>query len=287
MLNRNPNPKYSWRMSLCALCIPFVLLQSGDVFERRMSYISTLSESERRELKDKYERFKKLSPEDLAHVRKMHDLIHSKSNAKELQSVLSKYHDWLKTLRPQVRTEVQSLEVQQRIDQIRFIQVKQHQKTYGIEDEFRLPSVDDTSLVYKWLRYSIMKNRRSERFKKHREKVSSKRYLSMAEFLELVISSEEMIELFFPIERLNELYEDLSDESKLILEQLRNDQERLELVMQWCRSVVKRRVTEKQRLEAYRTLKPDQKVIVDGMSTENRRYYLDRVYWNLKLKRRN
>ncbi len=285
MLNKNHNANRAYCWMLGAVFFPLVLIQSGDVYQRRLEYVNALNDIQRRELKNKYDRFKKLSESDLNHVRSLHESINREPNTKQLQVTLSKYHEWLKTLRPQVRAEVLSLKDQRRIEQIRYLQVKQHQKTYGIKDNYRISNVSDISVVYRWLRESIYKNVRNERIRKHREKTNNMRPMSMGDFLELIIGSDELIELFFPTENLNVLYNKLSAESKIMLEELQNDEERLELVIQWCRSVVKRRITKEQRNTAYETLTPEQKAIVDGMSIENRRNYLDRVYMRLKRNR--
>ncbi len=249
-----------------------------------IDYINSLDDSQLNELKRKQRLFsEQLSDEQKDHVRSIHQAIHSDPEHEQLMVTLQLYHEWIKSLKSSVRADLLELSPEKRIETIRFLQYQQHQMTFGIEDNFQIPNVDDTSKVYRWMRETIDIGRRDEKGKKA---ARGKGYRSLSQLLENILAEEVIArELFFTDDRIDLLFDGLSPESQYIIAQCPTYDAKVKLIFQWCRAVAAFRVTANQREAVYRSLTADEKSDLDEMSIESRRRHLDILYWKLKRSR--
>lgn len=95
----------------CLLCVASVPLATyafrrDAELKKRSDKIAAMTESERKQLLYQYEEFKRLSPERMQHFRNMQAQLDGEH--RDLQATLNSYRDFIKTLNPVDRAEIES-----------------------------------------------------------------------------------------------------------------------------------------------------------------------------------
>jgi hypothetical protein len=87
----------------------------------RKSRIASLDESARQELARKFERFRALTPEEQDRLRVLQAAITADPDSERLMQVLSRYHEWLKTISTAQRAQLAELAPHERVEAIESI----------------------------------------------------------------------------------------------------------------------------------------------------------------------
>lgn len=91
---------------------------SPDDYQQRRERIEKMTPGEKKELLEKKERFFKLSPEKQNELSKLHEDLEKQPNREELEQVMEAYFDWVLTLSPWQRWELEKLPAQERIKKV-------------------------------------------------------------------------------------------------------------------------------------------------------------------------
>lgn len=132
-----------------SLLLP-VALRADESPEERAARLERMSPSKKEELARKKARFDKLSPEEQARLKKLCNQIKSRPDADELESVMSRYHEWLKTLSSNELAELRDLPEEERLDYIKRVKKQQQQKEFL--QIAREASPEDLETVFEWLK---------------------------------------------------------------------------------------------------------------------------------------
>ena len=65
-----------------------------------------MSSDERNDLREKYDKFEALSPDEQDQLRRLHEQLESDPQGDKLRRLLLRYHEWLKTLTPGERADL-------------------------------------------------------------------------------------------------------------------------------------------------------------------------------------
>jgi len=111
-----------WRMTFCVLLAAASLLLVGATEEelaRRRQRIEQMTPAEKAELARKQDRFFRLPREKQEQLRQLHERLDAQSDGEALRDVMRRYCDWLDTLLPYARNELEKLPVAQRVESIK------------------------------------------------------------------------------------------------------------------------------------------------------------------------
>lgn len=112
--------------------------------------LDVMSAAEKKELQRKQERFYRLSPEEQAHLWKLHRDISNDRRADHLRGVMERYTNWLRTLPSGQRADLLSLPPKERIETIKNLMQKQH--TSGLRGIVAHELADeDLVAIVKWM----------------------------------------------------------------------------------------------------------------------------------------
>lgn len=167
-----PSPRSRWRsdrsprnavaggfaLALAGLsCVWAVMVVAGDpsgsridtdaeMIAKRRALIEQMSDAEKDSLARALERFQELDPSEQQRLRRLRQKIESSSNSAELEQVVHGYYDWLATLTPGKRSEIQALPPKERMAAV----VRELQEEARRNQE-RL-SLQDYIVLADWLR---------------------------------------------------------------------------------------------------------------------------------------
>ena len=109
-----------------------------------------MSDAEKTALLQKKRRFDELSPAEQTRLRQIHDELAQDPHQAELQRVLERYHDWLRTLTPPERAEVLSLPADKRIEKIQELTRTQEAKRFRRMAGGFMMSPRDLTVIHDW-----------------------------------------------------------------------------------------------------------------------------------------
>ncbi len=142
-------PRSRWILSLLFVGMLDVLW-GQDVATLR-EHLANLSPQEKEELYRKQQRFYALPPERQEQLRQLHEALRSAPDSQELDQVLRRYHEWLKTLQPGERAELLSLPPDRRIERIKQLLEAQELRRFRQLTAARFND-NDVNQIFEWLR---------------------------------------------------------------------------------------------------------------------------------------
>lgn len=154
-MRRNP----SHMLRAAAVVVAVVMLTAVDglsdqQLSERQARIASLDESARQELARKFERFQTLSPEEQSRLRALQAEITADPNSARLMQVLSRYHEWLKTISTAQRAQLAELTPHDRVEAIEDIRRSQRDAQL-LEPLTR----DDMRAVRRWIDELVQEHR--------------------------------------------------------------------------------------------------------------------------------
>ena len=222
---------------------------SGADEEATKSRLESLSVTEREELRRKSEDFAKLDQSEQDRMRQLHVAINSSEDSAQLQSVMLNYHEWLKTLAANQRSELLKLPADERIDQIKQLMEEQRQQRFRDLVRTQLPA-EDVRAIFGWLdQYSLnhqdellelLPETSRQRIQQSRASPSMQRKMMMM----ALGSRGDEVQLPAPTdEEFEKLNETLSGNAQKALAELPSRAEKMKLVREWVRAGVASRMT--------------------------------------------
>jgi len=121
----------------------------------RQARIASLDESARQDLARKFERFQALSPEEQNRLRALQAEIMADPDSERLMQVLSRYHEWLKTISTAQRAQLAELTSHDRVEAIEDIRRTQRDAQL-LEPLTR----DDMRSVRRWIDELVQQHRK-------------------------------------------------------------------------------------------------------------------------------
>jgi hypothetical protein len=130
-----------------ALCVSVAW---ADTYAERAAKVQGLSEADKTALLAKKQRFDELKDSEKQRLRQLHEQLSAAPDAAQLQKVMGRYCDWLKSLEPTERATLLSMEPDKRIERIKEIVSRQEHRRFSDYVTFYLPE-NDRQAIYKWL----------------------------------------------------------------------------------------------------------------------------------------
>jgi hypothetical protein len=127
----------------------------ADELAARRARIASMEPSAQQELLRKYERFSAMPPDEQQRVRQLRAAISADPNSEHLYQVLTRYHEWLKTITPSQRAELADLPPDKRVDAIARIQRQQRADQIA-----ELLSPGDMREIMQWIDKLVEKHRK-------------------------------------------------------------------------------------------------------------------------------
>ncbi len=134
-------------LGACFVCAPAA---GGDDLATRREQVERMPPAEQQDLLRKQERFAELPLEEQERLRTLQAALDSDSHHEKLLQVLSRYHEWLKTLTPTQRSELADLPPQERVQQIKKIQ-RQRQMAREQAHLNEVLSKKDLTAIVQWV----------------------------------------------------------------------------------------------------------------------------------------
>src|SRR3954453_21563312 len=135
MRSKSPEPRGlpGWTWGLVAAVFSVVLFVAGNAFSESKGEVTevasastagtinleTLSAEQKRDLLRRKQQFEQLGADEQNKLRQLHHSLSAEPDAPQLTAVMSRYHQWLMTLRPLERDELLSMPAEERIRHIR------------------------------------------------------------------------------------------------------------------------------------------------------------------------
>lgn len=124
---------------------------AGETFDQRRARLEAMTPIEKEELRNKKERFDALSPQRQEQIRSMHEELLADPNAGQLSRILVHYHEWLKTLSPKQRTDLEKAPFENRVALIRqFRKEQEAQNLRNLASNEKL-NQEDMRSIFEWL----------------------------------------------------------------------------------------------------------------------------------------
>ena len=124
---------------------------AGETLDQRRERLEAMTPIEKEELRNKKERFDALLPQRREQIRAMHEELLADPNAEQLSRILVHYHEWLKTLSPKQRTDLEKAPIENRVAMIRqFRKEQEAQNLRNLASNDKLNSEDMRS-IFDWL----------------------------------------------------------------------------------------------------------------------------------------
>jgi len=138
-----------------ALFVVAQAAQAVDLAERKAE-IASLQSSEQQELLKKLERFNQLPPAEQDRLRAFQAALEADSDAQRLQTVLERYHAWLKTITPSQRARLAALDPKQRVEEVKKIK-RQQERSQRID----VLTKQDMRAVLSWTEEFVWERRKN------------------------------------------------------------------------------------------------------------------------------
>lgn len=205
-----------------------------------LDQIRNATAAEKEALRLKRERFLRLSSEEQNRLREFHSELEEHPDHERLRRILENYNEWLRTLTPAKRAEIQDLPTEERIEKIKEVQEEEARRVLGFFGETKLPEQDVPGL-YAWIDLFVAQNEKmlleklpdrvARDVNRSRKDESRRRRIA---FYLTGLTLEELQDLV-SVSDAESLFNGLSEEAKAILGNRESDEERILLVQRWIR----------------------------------------------------
>ncbi len=276
-------------LSFALAAAPTPSVSGEDTLEERRQRLLQLAEENPAKLEDlqrKRERFEKLSAEEQARLRRMHEQLNAAPDADRLKRLLAAYTDWLKTLTAAERTELKQLSGDQRIARIRELKQKQEAQNFGWDTQ--LPP-QDFATIFTWVVRYVARHedeilaRLPRQLDEQLRKAPPVRRHRM--LLVALVRRQGGFEAPMPdAEEIRELQSQLSPKAQEILAAETDPRRKANLVRRWIQAAVQARLVPHLTDEKLQTffetkLTQQQRDGLDRLPAEQRNQQLRRLYY--------
>ncbi len=118
--------------------------------------LDALSAEQKRDLLRRKQQFDQLTASEQEKLRQLHQNLSAEPEAPQLTAVMTRYHQWLLSLKSLERDELLSLPADERIDRIR--RIMQQQEKQRFEQMVDKVPPEDLDAIYNWVNEFIVKN---------------------------------------------------------------------------------------------------------------------------------
>ncbi|GIW93436.1 MAG: hypothetical protein KatS3mg110_1477 [Pirellulaceae bacterium] len=200
-------------------------------------HLAKLSPQEKEEFLRKQQRFYALPEEQQQKLRQLHREITEAPDCRELEQVLHRYHQWLKTLQPGERAELLSLPPERRIERIK--QLLEAQELHRFRQLTKATFNDnDIRQIFDWLREYTKTHEKellaimpAERRKSYEERSDDLRYRGW--LLTSTLLEQDVTQLRISSEEVADLLSRLSPPARKLLPPETDPQQRNRLIRAW------------------------------------------------------
>ncbi|MCU0962451.1 MAG: hypothetical protein MUF48_20325 [Pirellulaceae bacterium] len=123
---------------------------ADESFEQRQAHLQSLSDAEKFHLLQDYRRFQELPTAEQDRLRQLHQQLTNDPDREQLEQVLERYYNWLRSLTPPERAEVLSLPADQRIERIRALMRTQDARRFRMMVGGFMMSPQDLTTIHEW-----------------------------------------------------------------------------------------------------------------------------------------
>lgn len=263
-----------------------------DSSAERARQLDDLTELQKKELREKQERFENLSPKEKDRVRCLHKDLARHPDGARLTRVASRYAEWLKTLSPGVRAELLELPLDQRLERIR--KFKEEQQAQRVRDVVatRFTS-EDVRAVFKWLGAYAAKHEEellsslgseAQQFLR-RMPPGPGRHVALMRFLQMRPAGQPLPQP--TAAEFDDLRTSLSDEARAEFDKIAEDEQRLRLVLDWVRAAMTHRmmppqVSREELAKFYAQLEQKDRDWLEQLPQDRLQVELRKLYWRQK-----
>ena len=260
---------------------------------RDSNKLKSLPPEQKEELLRKKERFDSLSDEEKRKLRELHDSITKSQDAPELEKVMTRFCDWLKTLSSGQRAELLDLPPDKRIARIKEIMSQQEAARFR-EYTGNLPE-NDRDRIYKFLEEFIARHEDQIKDRMPRELRDRLRHLDEEGRKRMLIGALQNrrndSDMPFPArEDFEKLLANLSPETQKQLEQARTPEEKQERTRELVRAAIWSRmfppVSEEELRKFYTGLPVEARERLEPLDPEQMNRELRRMYYADKFRER-
>lgn len=205
-----------------------------------LEQLRTATAEEKEALRLKRDRFMRLDSDEQQRLRDFHGQLVNHPESERLREILVRYNEWLRTLSPAKRAEIQDLPMEDRIAKIKEFKEEEARKALGFFGETQLPS-QDIPWLYDWIDGFVAENeerllaslpsRAARDVRRGRSEESRRRRLAYT----LTSLSLEQLQGIVSVSDAQSLFSGLSEEAQVILGSRESDEETVLLVQRWIR----------------------------------------------------
>ncbi|WP_050769498.1 hypothetical protein [Blastopirellula marina] len=143
----------------CLLLTIAAVVHGDDLADRRQR-IEQMSQAEKDELLSSQQRWERLSAAGREHCEEIHTALETRDDGHELREVMNRYYEWLKTLDPVKRAEIEKLPIEKRVATIKSeLEEESRRRRFGMmRDALRGASEQDMPKIWAWLVDFMQKN---------------------------------------------------------------------------------------------------------------------------------
>ncbi len=275
------------------LFLPFLLLiqDSGQAPPKTSASSSkarleSLTELQLEGLKNKQRQYDKMPTARQKQLRELHAKIMSHEDRDELFNIMRRYSEWLRSLDEKQKIAVRQLPIDERIKEIRRIQLEQAEEYFGVVGDTQLPAADVPKL-FEWIDQFVANNRDQIINQLSKGNVRRSRY-RRNRLLDLYLKHALRNDLTIVTDKdLNSLREKLSPDAIQIIDSQTTENEQQKLVVKWMITAMEAnfQVSVRDLMEFYHNdMTDDQRERVDQMTPERRRA---EIRWQYNRKRRD
>lgn len=146
-----------WMVAIAPLICARGFAASPETPEQTRHRLESMTAAEKEDLLRKKERFEKLSSEEQARYRKLHEQVTTDPEADRLKHVMTRYCDWLKTLSAEQKVELEKLPADKRVAKVKELMKIQEEARVKALMGVQLPP-DDLKKIYDWLEDYVKQN---------------------------------------------------------------------------------------------------------------------------------
>lgn len=255
--------------------------------------LQKLPPEQKEELLRKKERFDSLSDEEKRKLRELHDSITKSQDAPELEKVMTRFCDWLKTLSSGQRAELLDLPPAKRIARIKEIMGQQEAARFK-EYTGNLPE-NDRDRIYKFLEEFVAEHEDRIKERMPRDMRDRLRHLDEEARKRMLVGALQNrrndSDMPFPArEDFEKLLQSLSPETQKQLEQARTPEEKQERTRELVRAAIWSRmfppVSEEELRKFYTGLPVEARERLEPLDPEQMNRELRRMYYADKFRER-
>lgn len=285
----------TWLLPVCIVAF-LTFGTAGSVWaddDRDAAKLKTLPPDQKDELIRKKARFDSLSDEEKRKLRELHDSITKSQDAPELEKVMTRFCDWLKTLSSGQRAELLDLPPEKRIERIKEIMSQQEAARFK-EYTGNLPE-NDRDRIYKFLEEFVSTHEDRIKDRMPREMRDRLRHVDDEARKRMLIGALQNrrndSDMPFPArEDFEKLLQSLSPETQKQLEQARTPEEKEERTRELVRAAIWSRmfppVSEEELRKFYTKLPVEARERLEPLDPEQMNRELRRMYYADKFRER-